>query len=314
VLITIWAPELMNLCRDAIIFLGSSPPLERTDSMYSYIGEIFFTIIITLHVIVAHAEEQASRLRFKLKHASELTSTRTEEILDTLMPPLVLKELQGPDLTSSHKYRHATITQSDLCGFTKLASTVPPKRVVEFMSELFGDFDELTNIHQVYKIETIGDAYIAGVAETPLTAENSPVNVVLFGLAMVRSVAKWAKKQNIQGITCRVGVHHGECIGGVVGTRMQRYHLFGDLLVGLDILESTAPEGQVQMSEACKFEIERDLRETAAERNEAKRNDVLDWQLRDVTELRTSKGEVHSFKEVGGPTYIVQLRDKHRQQ
>jgi len=307
------APRVVNEYRNTIKWLGLKPSWIAWNTMFSFVGQLLFLVMVLLHVIVAHSEEQASRLRFKLKHATELTSMRTQGILDTLMPPLVLKDLQGPDLVTSHKYRHATVVQSDLCGFTKLASTVSPKQVVKFMSELFGDFDQLTDKHQVYKVETIGDAYIAGVAESPLTAENSPINVVLFGLAMVQSVAEWAKKQNIdQGITCRVGVHHGECIGGVVGTCMQRYHLFGDLLVGLEILESTAPEGQVQMSEACKVEIERQLREVAAERSGdgIEWNDVLHWWPRNVMELKTSKGEVHSLNEVGGKTYIVQLRDE----
>merc|ERR1740123_132002 len=130
------------------------------------------------------------------------------------------------------------------------------------------------------------------MAEAPLTAENSPINVVLFGLDMVHSVAEWAAKQKIHGITCRVGVHSGECIGGVVGSTMQRYHLFGDLLSGLEILESTAPAGQVQVSEACKVRINKQLLEVAAEENKVvctlrvtEESKVLDWQPRNVTEL-----------------------------
>eukprot|EP00435_Cladocopium_sp_Y103_P002567 s1730_g1.t1 len=124
--------------------------------------------------------------------------------------------------------------------------------VVEFIGELFGLFDELTDKHEVYKVETVGDAYIAGQAEAPLTFKNSP-------LCVVQKTNKWSRDRKEQ-VSCRVGVHSGECIGGIVGTEMQRYHLFGKLMTEVEVLESTAPEGRVQVSRACKDAVDKQLR------------------------------------------------------
>eukprot|EP00438_Fugacium_kawagutii_P005497 Skav227041 [mRNA] locus=scaffold72:374131:380220:+ [translate_table: standard] len=55
------------------------------------------------------------------------------------------------------------------------------------------------------------------------------------------------KSKDGWSVSCRVGIAHGECIGGIVGTEMQRYHLFGELMSELEVLESTAPEGCVQV-------------------------------------------------------------------
>merc|ERR1719240_2103959 len=93
----------------------------------------------------------------------------------------------------SHTYKRVTIAQSDLCGFTKLASTRKPEEVVSFISELFGLFDELTDKYEIYKVETVGDAYIAGQADYPLTHKNKPISVILFGLDMVKSVHEWSR-------------------------------------------------------------------------------------------------------------------------
>merc|ERR1712228_93054 len=108
----------------------------------------------------------------------------------------------------------------------------------------------------IYKVETVGDAYIAGQAEPPLTDNRSPLSVVLFGLEMVKATHAWSKDMG-EAVSCRVGVHTGKCIGGIVGEEMQRYHLFGNLLTGLEVLESTAPEGKVQVSSSCKLACER---------------------------------------------------------
>jgi len=259
-------------------------------------------IQVCINIAIAYELEQSSRRRFKTQRAVKLTEERTTYILDALLPPLVVEEIckLPANAAPSHQYRHATIAQSDLRGFTKLASTKEPTEVVQFMTELFGSFDVLTDKHGVYKVETVGDAYIAGMAEKPLTPTNSPVAVVLFGLDMVRAVEKWAKDLGVE-VACRVGVHYGECIGGIVGSEMQRYHLFGDFLTCLEILESTSVEGGVQVSGACKAEVERQLRDAPGASSEK-----LAFVERDCAQLQTSKGETHEFSEVGGKTFLTE--------
>jgi Adenylate cyclase, family 3 (some proteins contain HAMP domain) len=70
----------------------------------------------------------------------------------------------------SHRYAVATIAQSDLVGFTQFSSSRQPQEVVEFISEIFNKFDVLTDKYDIYKVETVGDAYIGGQADPPLTA------------------------------------------------------------------------------------------------------------------------------------------------
>jgi len=173
--------------------------------------------------------------------------------------------------------------------------------VVEFISEIFGKFDELTSTYNIYKVETVGDAYIAGQAEHTLTDENSPATVVRFGLEMVLAVHAWSRRHG-EKVSCRVGVHHGDCIGGIVGIRMQRYHLFGRLMSDVEVLESTAPEGGVQVSSICKEAVDHDCK---VNENAAQVFEGLELRACEKDSLTTSKGELHQFEEVGGRTFIV---------
>jgi class 3 adenylate cyclase len=266
-------------------------------------GKLLIGLQALLSLWITYNDEKENRQCWKMEQHVANTETNMQKILGTLMPPLVVTELKMRSLDAeppSHKYRHATIAQSDLCGFTKLASTRKPTEVVTFMGELFGAFDELTDKHGVYKVETIGDAYIAGMAEEPLTQRNSPTSVVLFGLDMVRAVDKWAKGMGVS-VACRVGIHYSECIGGIVGFEMQRYHLFGDLLIALEVLESTGIEGRVQVSKACKEECDREMREDSS----VSHQEQMSFELRADETLLTSKGDPHSYDEVGGRTYLV---------
>jgi len=276
----------------------------------------FFMANAILNSFLAHAAEQNDRRWFKAKKAMEETHGRINSMLDTLMPPLVIKDLReqtiqpitpGFGITPtarreegfqlSHKYLHATVVQSDLSGFTACARTRTPTEVVALLGELFDRFDGLADNLGIWKVETVGDAYIAGQAERPFTETNSPAAVVRFGLQMVGACTAWADARGL-GVSCRVGVHHGACTGGVVGTSMQRYHLFGDLMVGVEILESTAPVGRVQVSGACKEAVEGDPAAT----------EWVEFQFQPVENavLRTSKGEERSSEILGpGPTFLV---------
>lgn len=268
-------------------------------------GTTAFLMVVQTCMIVAmaHGVENLSRSRFKARKTLETTRARTASILATLMPPLVLQELQSlrpGEAMPSHFYRHATIARSDLCGFAALAKNTKPWRVVKYVSELFGTFDSLIDKHNVYKVETVGDAYIAGMAEMPLTPTNSPAAVVLFALDMVRATDIWAKGVDVQ-VACRCGVACGECIGGIVGDDMQRYQLFGRMLLQLGQVEASSPEGRVQVSATCQLEVDQEVREHPEASVE-----TLTFVERALSELQTSKGEKLTFEAVGGQTYLVE--------
>eukprot|EP00435_Cladocopium_sp_Y103_P031654 s271_g8.t1 len=292
-----------------LLAIGFMAIEERTTLYVSMTGRVVFVGVAILGSILAYEGERSSRASFRSKVKVEKTESRIEDVLTTLMPKEVLKEWRdlaatrgaNPGTHPVHVYKHATVTQSDLCGFTQLSSGRSPFEVVSFMGELFGRFDVLAQEFNIYKVETVGDAYIAGMAEPYLTDQHSAVRVVEFGLAMIKATAKWSERLRQRGedykdanVRCRVGVHHGECVGGIVGTGMMRYHLFGEFMSIVDILEATSKEGVCQISDACRKQIE----------SEGGFSNSIQFEER-KDELKTSKGEVHGTDEVGGTTFLV---------
>jgi len=264
------------------------------------VADKWFAVYAVVAVSRSYLWEVNLRKEFASRQSMNLAYARIEGILENMMPSKVVEELHRlSDHVGlpSHPYRHATVLQCDLCGFTKLASTLPAQEVVLMISTLFARFDDLADVFNTYKVETVGDAYIAAQAEAPLTCKNSPVDVVQFGLGMVETTNSWSE-QNGTAVCCRVGIHTGECIGGVVGTIMQRYHLFGHMMTVVEILESTAPEGRVQLSSACREAVEDQCREEGIQ-------SMLLFDRRTERVLTTSKHIEHAYSEVGGSTFIV---------
>jgi Adenylate and Guanylate cyclase catalytic domain len=60
-------------------------------------------------------------------------------------------------------YADTTVIFMDIVGFTNWSSSRQPTQVFQLLETLFAKFDALAKIHRVFKIETIGDCYVAVV-------------------------------------------------------------------------------------------------------------------------------------------------------
>ncbi|XP_014674538.1 PREDICTED: atrial natriuretic peptide receptor 1-like [Priapulus caudatus] len=148
------------------------------------------------------------------------------------------------------QYDSVSIYFSDIVGFTTIASDSSPLQIVDFLNDLYSVFDDIISQHDVYKVETIGDAYMV---VSGLPQRNGKVHlreIANCSLDLLSSVTNFKiRHRPQQQLRLRIGLHTGSCVAGVVGLTMPRYCLFGSSVNHTVLMESSGKPLRIHISQ-----------------------------------------------------------------
>ncbi|XP_031176691.2 heat-stable enterotoxin receptor isoform X2 [Sander lucioperca] len=192
---------------------------------------------------------------------------RADRLNFMLLPGPVVKSLKETGRVEPELFEEVTIYFSDIVGFTTLCHYSTPMEVVDMLNDIYKNFDSILDHHDVYKVETIGDAYMVASGLPKRNGDRHAVDIAHMALDMLAFVGTF-ELLHMPGIPLwiRIGVHSGPCAAGVVGNKMPRYCLFGDTVNTASRMESTGLPLRIHVSQStinilqrtdCKFEYEK---------------------------------------------------------
>ncbi|KAK9965522.1 hypothetical protein ABG768_004610 [Culter alburnus] len=184
-----------------------------------------------------------------------------------LLPGPVVRSLKETGKVEPELFDEVTIYFSDIVGFTTLCHFSTPIEVVDMLNDIYKNFDSILDNHDVYKVETIGDAYMV-VSGLPRRNGNRHAMDICFMALDILAFMGTFQLGHLPGmpVWIRIGVHSGPCAAGVVGIKMPRYCLFGDTVNTASRMESTGLPLRIHVSQStinilqrtdCKFEYEK---------------------------------------------------------
>ncbi|XP_069059630.1 guanylate cyclase soluble subunit beta-2-like [Pleurodeles waltl] len=191
-------------------------------------------------------ERKKEELRILSKNL-EIEKKKTETLLYAMLPEHVANQLKEGKKVEAGEFRRCTILFSDVVTFTNICAACEPIQIVNMLNTMYSKFDRLTSVHDVYKVETIGDAYMV-VGGVPIPVASHAERVANFALGMRIAAREVMNPVTGEPIQIRVGIHTGPVLAGVVGVKMPRYCLFGDTVNTASRMESHGVPDKIHLS------------------------------------------------------------------
>ena len=126
-----------------------------------------------------------------------------------------------------------TVFFADISGFTAWSSVREPAAVFTLLETLYGAFDKIAKKYGIFKVETIGDSYVA-VCGLPEPNKNHAIAMGRFAFECLKVMKSKTRELEMTlgpgtaDLNLRIGLHSGPTIAGVLRGEKARFQLFGD--------------------------------------------------------------------------------------
>ncbi|KNE73258.1 hypothetical protein AMAG_17434 [Allomyces macrogynus ATCC 38327] len=213
-----------------------------------------------------------TRVVYRQQAALTLAKAQSEALLRMVLPSKIITDLKrtvgvstraaaagggtgiGGASNSYKELHNVTILFADLVGFTTFSSKVSAKKLVVVLSDLFTEFDTVSDALGLEKIKVIGDCYhcCGGVPEpvqSQAEAAEWAYKSCMLAIEIIQGVARTARKIKYK-LQVRVGIHTGSVRAGVIGWLKLKYDVWSADVDLASLMEQSATVNIPHLSHA----------------------------------------------------------------
>ncbi|XP_026645152.1 retinal guanylyl cyclase 2 [Microtus ochrogaster] len=244
-------PECLHLMKQCWAEAAEQrPTFDEIFNQFKYFNKGKKTNIIDS--MLRMLEQYSSNLEDLIRERTEeleIEKQKTEKLLTQMLPLSVAESLKKGCTVEPEGFDLVTLYFSDIVGFTTISAMSEPIEVVDLLNDLYTLFDAIIGSHDVYKVETIGDAYMVASGLPKRNGSRHAAEIANMSLDILSSVGTFKMRHMPEvPVRIRIGLHSGPVVAGVVGLTMPRYCLFGDTVNTASRMESTGLPYRIHVS------------------------------------------------------------------
>lgn len=140
-------------------------------------------------------KRRMDKLKKEVEEGHEAVSKERKKnvsLLQLIFPDEIAEKLWLGKQVDAQSFSDVTMLFSDIVGFTSICSTASPLQVISMLESLYKIFDEFCGIFDVYKVETIGDAYCVakGLEGRNSNSRYDAAKVAFMAMKMIETCSK----------------------------------------------------------------------------------------------------------------------------
>jgi len=205
------------------------------------------------YVLVEMNQSDTEPLQTAEERVRESVKRKPTSLYD-VFPKHIADALNAGKKVEAESHESVTIVFSDIVGFTNISQQFGPLKVSQMLDRLYHAFDDLAHKHNIFKVETIGDAYMGVTNLDGSEYDTHAKQVAEYAQDAVRAASQILIDEDdpsLGFVQIRVGFHSGPVVSNVIGSLNPRYALFGDTVNTAMCMESKSMPGKVHCSFAA---------------------------------------------------------------
>jgi adenylate cyclase len=231
---------------------GLDPYLDKSTDLPTAVRTVFFLInVVAVSVVAIALLHYFIRLRDRALGLLRIEQGRSERLLLNVLPVEVAERLKDETVdrrSLAEAKQHVTVMFADMVGFSTISASLSPRKLIDYLDEVFVYFDDLSDKYGVEKIRTIGDAYMVA-AGVPTPREDHAEVLGWMALDVMAFAATVTKTSGLP-TQFRVGINSGPVVAGIIGRKKFQYDLWGDTVNTASRMESQGVPGKIQITHA----------------------------------------------------------------
>jgi len=237
------------------IFLQSViAPITLSEQLYTF-G--YYANVLLLTICIFMTINFYNNFSIDSFHDLEMEKAKTDELVRNILPDYVAEKLRESGSNAASSHSEAAVLFSTIDGFHNLYKRVSAVQLVEVLSGIFDEFDELVRVHHLEKVNTLGTNYVvaSGITGTGIADHAA---IAAFSLDALQVVKRTSDSLN-HGFSFRAGISTGNVVSGVIGHEKPSFDIWGETVELANSMRDTAIGNSIVVNEAAYWRLKNDF-------------------------------------------------------